>query len=144
MLSLYRRPSALRTRFALRAFLRVENLEGRATPSGDVMPPLSGSSVTSTNQAPQIVDFAAQELGNGLFIFTGRVLDESPGGLTVTFGGGVPTMVGRSCVTDSNGNFSFMIQLQTNGTDIGWVTAKTQDSHGVASNEPSVHVRPTP
>ena len=142
MRSLFRRAPATRAARPPRVFLRLEDLEGRATPSGDLVPVYSGTVLAPPNQAPQIVDFAAEEMGTGLFMFTGRVLDESPGNLTITFGGSVVTMVGRTCTTDANGYFSIVVQLQTNGTDIGWVTARTQDALGVPSNEPAVEVRP--
>ena len=144
MLSLFRRVPAARAGRPTRVFLRLEDLEGRATPSGDGIPVFTGSTQAPTNQAPQIVDFTAEELGNGMFLISGRVIDESPGGLTVKFGGSVATVNGRSCVTDANGYFSIVVQLRTDGTDEGWVSASTVDALGAASNQPEVHVRPTP
>jgi hypothetical protein len=147
MISLFRRAPAMRAGRPRRAFLRLEDLEGRATPSGDALSETSRTPVentTTANQAPQIVDLAAQELGNGQFVFTGRVVDENPGGLTVTFGGSVTTMKGRTCTTDANGYFSVVVQLRTDGTDVGWVLATTKDDHDVSSDEAAVFVRPTP
>ena len=145
MLNLFRRAPVIRGGRQHRVVLRLQDLEGRATPSGDMTdtaPPPTGQ--TQPNQAPQIVDFAAEELGNGMFVFTGRVIDESPGGLTITFGGSVASMYGRTCTTDANGYFSIVVQLKTDGTDVGWLLATTQDAQGASSNEASVFVDPTP
>jgi hypothetical protein len=147
MIRLFRRAPATRAGRPHTVFLRLEGLEGRATPSGDALSETSRAAVynfSPVNQAPQIVDFAAQELGSGLFVFTGRVVGENPGGLTVTFGGSVATMNGRTCTTDANGNFSVVVQLKTDGTDVGWVLATTRDAHGVTSDEAAVFVHPTP
>jgi hypothetical protein len=147
MISLFRRAPATRAGRPGRAFLRLEDLEGRATPSGDALSETSRmvmENATTVAQAPQIVGFATQELGNGLFVFTGRVVDENPGGLTVTFSGSVTTMNGRTCTTDANGYFSVVVQLRTDGTDVGWVLATTTDDHHMSSNEASVYVDPTP
>ncbi len=94
-----------------------------------------------TNAAPQIINFTATNLGNGQYLFTGQVVDESPGGLTITFGG-VPTMVGLTTTTASDGTFSKMVQLQTNGSDDGTVTASTIDIWGSGSNVALVNVTP--
>jgi hypothetical protein len=95
------------------------------------------------NVAPQIVDFAAAEVSPGVFVFTGRVIDESPAGLTVTFGG-VPSARGKTTTTRADGTFSLTITLRTDGTDAGTVTAKTRDMLGLESNTATVDVAPTP
>lgn len=94
--------------------------------------------------APQIVDFGYQQVGNGLFIFTGRVVDANPGGLTVTFGGSVPTVDGQSVTTAADGTFQLTIQLRTDGSDVGIVTASVTNRAGVESDEVMVYVSPTP
>jgi hypothetical protein len=94
--------------------------------------------------APQIVDFTAEQVGNGLYVFTGRVIDETPSGLTVTFGGGVPSVVGLTATTDANGVFSLTVRLRTDGTDSGTVSVTTVDPLGTVSNEALVDVTPTP
>ncbi|WP_439628180.1 Calx-beta domain-containing protein [Gemmata sp.] len=110
-----------------------------------IVPGTPGSAVmvigdNETNAVPQIINFAATDLGGGRFLFTGQVTDDqSVAGRTVTFGG-VPTMQGQSTTTASNGTFSFEIQLNTNGTDMGPVTADTTDVWGVASNTVEVEV----
>lgn len=106
------------------------------TQSGFLQPP--------ANAAPQIVDFKAVEIGQGLFKFTGRVIDEAPSGLTVTFGGSVPTMNGRTTTTGTDGKFTLNVQLRRDGSDAGTVTAQTRDTQGLLSNTPSVDVSPSP
>ncbi|VTT96888.1 outer membrane adhesin like proteiin : Similarity to tr/Q3M6Y7_ANAVT Na-Ca exchanger/integrin-beta4 (Fragment) OS=Microcystis aeruginosa PCC 7806 GN=IPF_6507 PE=4 SV=1: Calx-beta [Gemmataceae bacterium] len=87
-----------------------------------------------TNAAPQIINFTATHLGGGLYLFTGQVTDDqSAAGRTVTFGG-VPTMVGKSTTTASDGTFSIEVQLLTNGDDDGTVTAYATDIWGLTSD----------
>jgi hypothetical protein len=138
-----------------RVLLRLETLEGRdhpsslAAPEFILEPPLAytapaPAAAETADQAPRIVDFTAEEVGNGLYIFTGRVLDETPAGMIVTFGGDVPTMQGQTAGVQSDGTFTLIIRLRTDGTDVGFVTATTVDAQGVASNEAVVFVSPTP
>jgi hypothetical protein len=104
-----------------------------------VAPGTPGSAVmvigdNDTNAAPQISNFAATHLGGGLYRFTGQVTDDqSAAGRTVTFGG-VPTMQGQSTTTASNGTFIFEIQLNTDGSDTGPVTAYVTDIWGLTSD----------
>jgi hypothetical protein len=83
---------------------------------------------------PQIVGFTAVEIGCGFWKFSGTVTDPNPAGLTVTFGGQPVSLNGHTATTDANGNFSFSIQLNTDGSDNGIVTAQTTDSQGLQSN----------
>jgi hypothetical protein len=127
--------------------LRLEGLEGRATPSGGAgtqsPPPYSQNGpVPGTNQPPAITGLAAQGLGGGWFIISGRVIDESPGGLTVTFGGSVATLAGRTVTTAADGSFSFAVHLKTDGSDTGWLLATTTDPLGLESDEASCYVSP--
>lgn len=132
-----------------RTRLRLEQLEWRDQPSALVDGGAAelvfalGDGRFGGNTAPVIEDFTAEEAGNGLFLFTGRVTDEAPAGLTVTFGG-VQSVAGLTAVTDENGNFSLLVRLNTDGTDNGIVSAMTADAQGAASNEALVHVSPTP
>lgn len=95
------------------------------------------------NVAPKIVDLTAEETGPGQFRVSGRVVDESPAGLTVTFGG-IPGARGKSAVTGSDGRFFVYMTLKTDGTDAGTITAKTKDVQGLDSNTATVDVSPTP
>lgn len=107
---------------------------------------LSGSQIATidANAAPKIVDFAAVSLGNNVYSFRGKVIDENPGGLTITFGGGTSTMNGLTITTESDGTFLVTKTLLTNGNDTGSVTVSTVDIWGVASNTATVFVSPTP
>lgn len=132
-----------------RARLRLESLEWRDQPSllgefGGVEPLEFGADQVPANVAPVISDFTAEEVGNGLFLFTGRVTDEAPGGLVVTFGGGVPSVSGLTATADENGHFSLLVRLKTDGTEGGTVSATTTDAQGATSNEAYVYASPTP
>jgi hypothetical protein len=87
------------------------------------------------------VNFSVAHLGQGWCYFTGTVQDEAPGGLVVTFSG-VPTVQGQTATTAADGTFSLTIQLRTDGTDNGNVSAVTYDRLGLKSNEPYVAVNP--
>src|SRR5262245_11741405 len=133
-----------------RARPHLESLEGRDQPSSltdDPTPPDPApldDPIMVTNAPPQIVNFNAEQVGNGLYIFTGQVIDEAPGGRVVTFGGGVPTVAGQTVVTNTDGTFSLTIRLRTDGTDTGTVSVTTVDAQGLPSNEALVYVSPTP
>jgi hypothetical protein len=106
------------------------------------MAPVGGvGDKTPTNLAPVIVDFTVVRLETGGYQFTGRVIDEAPGGLTVTFGG-VPSAAGQTATTASDGTFSLILTLRTDGTDMGTVTAVTRDTAGLWSNVAGVWVDP--
>lgn len=134
-------------------FLRLESLEWRDQPSGlgvdDPTDPTPGSgeyvlATPPANQAPEIVNFGCTEIANGLFIFSGRVIDEFPGGLTITFSGSVDSMDGKTTITNADGTFTYTIQLKFDGSDNGAVAATTVDAGGLVSNEPITYVTPTP
>ena len=130
-----------------RTILRFEDLEGRALPDGGMgdppQPPETTIVPPPANQAPQIVDFDCEEIGNGVFLVTGRVIDEHPAGMVVTLGGGTSAS-GTTITCASDGTFYTTIELRTDGTDSGWLTATTVDDHGLDSNEASYFVNPTP
>jgi hypothetical protein len=148
MIRLFRRVPAVPAGRRGRVWLRLEDLEGRATPAGDPVP-ISGSEPirqdvqAAANQAPQIVNFSASEIGNGWYMITGQVIDERPGGLTIHFGGSVETMSGQTTMTDSNGAFSVLVHLNNDGSDTGWLLATTTDDLGASSNEASQYVDPS-
>ena len=77
------------------------------------------------------MDFTAEEIGNGLFVFTGRVIDENPAGLVITFGGGVARVQGLTTVVESDGTFILTVRLNTDGTDVGTVSVTTADGQGI-------------
>ena len=146
MIRRIRRAPALRGRPRSRVVLRLEGLEWRDQPSGGVISPppaVNGEAAQDKNQRPAIVDFECKEVGNGLYVITGRVVDESPGGLTVTLGGST-SAAGRTIVTQSDGTFRLTIQLKTDGTDAGFITATAVDRAGLVSDPVSRWVDPTP
>lgn len=82
--------------------------------------------VASDNDQPEIVDFAGTPQQSPIWVFSGRVVDENPGGRTVTFGG---LLTGHSTTTNSDGTFSLSVPLTTGGT----VSATTTDPQGSQS-----------
>src|SRR5438128_743411 len=114
MLGLLNRAPAKAMRRKPRVLLRLEDLEGRAYPDGGVGDPPTQPSETLTNQPPQIVDFNAEQVSNGVYLITGRVIDENPAGLVVTLGGSTSAS-GIEIVCDSDGSFYATIRLKTDG-----------------------------
>jgi hypothetical protein len=138
----------------LRTRLRLESLDARALPSsltgfdrGDSPLVLAESFAAASRlppakTAPQILDFMGVAVSEGWYTFTGRVVsDTSPAGLTVTFGG-IPSLIGQSVTTATDGTFSLYIQLQTNGSDDGTATAQTT-ANGLLSNLAVYDVSPS-
>ena len=130
-----------------RVVLTLEGLEGRDHPSTLTLPEPPGGYLLAAqpaNAPPVIENFQAEEISNGMFMFTGKVIDESPGGLVVRFGGSVMTVNGLTATTQANGSFTLIVQLKLDGTDVGLVTAQTTDAQGLDSNVADVYVSPTP
>ena len=132
-----------------RVVLTLEGLETRAQPSTltDPEPPVGWYAMSPgapANAAPVIENFQAEEISNGMFMFTGKVIDESPGGLVVRFGGSVMSVNGLTATTQADGRFTLIVQLKLDGTDVGLVTAQTTDAQGLDSNVADVYVHPTP
>ncbi|HKB03754.1 MAG TPA: hypothetical protein VKD90_16135 [Gemmataceae bacterium] len=151
MLGLLRRAHAYRAGPRGRVVLRLNCLEERDQPSdagpGDfrllASPTMYGDEPPSVNQPPSITEFSCIQVGGGLFRISGRVIDESPGGLTVILGG--PTSAaGLATTTLPDGSFTMLVQLKTDGSDIGTIKATTTDAQGLQSNEVSEYVYPTP
>lgn len=92
--------------------------------------------------APVIDSFAAEEVGIGWYQFTGHVSYDQPGGLTITFGG-VPSLEGKFTTTAADGSFSLLVQVQTDGSDTGEVTAQTSAANGSLSNLAMCYISPT-
>ncbi len=134
-LSLFGRPS--RPAPARRARLALETLGERWMPDNNDYIPIP-------DNPPEIVNFTAVEIGHGQFTFTGQVVDETPAGLTVTFGGAPTTTYGMTITTGANGYFSLTQQMRTDGADSGTITVQTKDPAGHPSNVASQDIRPTP
>ncbi len=64
------------------------------------------ATVTVSSNAPVIEDFGAIHGFGNIWIFRGRVVDESPAGLTIRFGG-LSSLSGRTVTVDDDGTFSF-------------------------------------
>jgi hypothetical protein len=145
MFGLFRRASTPGSGLRGRTFLRLESLEWRDQPSDLTLVVIesdAGQASRPQNQAPQIVNFMAHEITNGLFLITGKVVDESPGGLTVTLAGSTAG-AGQTVTTNSDGTFSMTLQLPVDGTGSGYLTATVRDAQGLVSEEVSVFLDPT-
>lgn len=142
---------------SFRTSLRLEELDLRATPSGLGDPPLvpppdyppaienpaPPGNPTPTQTGPNIDRFGAAEVAHGWYQISGHVTAAAPGGLTVSFDG-IPALEGMSTVTDANGNFTYVFQVQTNGNDNGAISAQTVDANGNQSNLAITLIAPTP
>jgi hypothetical protein len=132
-----------------RARLSLEALDARFAPS-DLLsvvndsalpdPDSSGAGLLvlrdnrGENAAPQVTNFSAVAVGGGLWRFTGEVIDETPAGLTIAFGGEPASLQNLTVPTDANGHFDKTLMLHTDGSDNGMASAKTTDAAGLASN----------
>ena len=138
--------SPIRTTPSTRSFLRLEELDVRATPSdlGDLPPsnPPAQAAPPAPQPAPNIDTFAAVEVAHGWYTISGHVASANPNGLVVTFAG-VPSLAGQTAVVDANGNFSITIQVATDGSDIGTISAQTIQG-GTLSNTALTYMSPTP
>jgi hypothetical protein len=124
-----------------RARLSLEFLEHREQPSDFFLPttqdpntPVYGVGEEGTftdGEAPVIQNFTATSVGNGTYYLTGQVSSAQPGGLVVTFGGGITGMDGVTTTTDANGYFSVTVTIGAG--ELGTVTATTVDSQGQLS-----------
>ena len=81
------------------------------------------------NGPPEIVDFTWENDLGTVYVFSGKVNDERPGGLTVTFGGGLE---GFSATTADDG--TFWIAKVLKAENMGVVSATTVDDLGLDSN----------
>lgn len=136
--------------FRLSARLGLEVLDARNAPSHiggndvattDWLPePESGTTwldyqeyADAKNQKPRIVNFTVTALPGGTLRYSGTVVDEAPGGLTVTLTGVQACLQpgGETVLTDANGNFVF------DGTaavgDSGLAFANVSDAQGQAA-----------
>jgi hypothetical protein len=135
----------------LRSSLRLEELDLRAVPDGND-PPLSpppppGGDPAQVGQPPQttapvISNFVAREVSFGWYEFEGYVTADNNVGMTVYFAG-VPAVTDETAHTDVNGYFCLLVQVHTDGSDAGTVTAQTVDSHGNWSNVAMTVISPT-
>jgi hypothetical protein len=92
--------------------------------------------------APVIVDYAQEKLGNGQYLITGKVVDTNPGNLVVTFGGGTSAS-GTTVTTGADGSFSCKVQLRTDGSDYGYLSATATDGQNLTSQAVQVYLNPS-
>jgi hypothetical protein len=97
------------------------------------------ASVTIQANPPVIGGFTATEGANHVFTFSGAVTDQTPAGLTVSFGG-IPSLASQSTTVNADGSFSLTLQLQCDGSDNGTAWAQTTDWWGLQSNVATVSV----
>jgi len=90
----------------------------------------------ANNQKPVITNFSISVALNLTGRFSGKVVDEHPGGLTVILTGpqGCLNGSGQSVTTDADGNFEFVGQL-VHVTDSGTVTVDTADTLGLPADQ---------
>jgi hypothetical protein len=162
MWSLFRSASPRPT--PARARLSLESLDSRCAPSTVIDPvtgapvaeyiaapadggspsdPIGGQQVPPANQAPRITNFIGRQDTGNIWILSGDVIDESPGGLTITFGGEPNSLQNKTTTTDANGHFELVIPLNTNGSDDGLTTAQTVDTLGAQSNVAEYTIHPS-
>jgi hypothetical protein len=102
----------------------------------------TGSGNTNSQAGPTIT-LTAEQVGIGLYVFSGTVTaDPTAVGLKVTFSG-TPSTNGQSTTVTSTGAYQVAIEVQTNGTDIGTVTASVTDAAGNTATA-QVYISPTP
>jgi hypothetical protein len=83
-------------------------------------------SVTVTNGAARITDFSGSEGAGDLWTFSGKVIDEAPSGLAVTFTSGMPSLSWATATVLANGSFTFSVFL-CDPNDYGTVKATVTD-----------------
>jgi hypothetical protein len=84
--------------------------------------------VTVQSQGPRIVQFDALHVTGNIWSITGRVEDESPAGLIITFSG-LPSLNGRTAVVQADGTFYLSWEINPNET--GNVTGVVTDWWGL-------------
>ena len=152
MFAFFKSARPARPGHTLRVSLRLEPLGDRAVPGSldGGTTPTDPSATDPTliapapsQTAPVIDSFTAQEMDYGWYQFMGHVTDDRPtAGLIVTFGG-VPSLEGKTAVVSDAGTFSLLVQVKTDGSDSGTVTAQTVDTDGNPSNVAMCYISPT-
>jgi hypothetical protein len=89
------------------------------------------------SKAPTIASFQAVRGVNNLYTFSGRVSDEFPGGLTVSFSGLEP-LNGQTAIVGPDGSFSISVYLPQGET--GEASVQVADWWTLQSNVASVYV----
>lgn len=146
MLALLKSKRPARPGNGVRSFLRLEELDSRAMPDGGVgdPPPTDPPYVMPppVSPAPNIDTFDASEVAHGWWKITGHVTFANPNGLVIRFDG-IPALANRTATADADGNFVLVFEVQTNGNDVGTISAQTAAPDGTASNIALAYVSPT-
>jgi hypothetical protein len=117
---------------------------------GSVMATTTDAAGQSSNAAqvqlqssrPVIQGFTCSEQSDG-YLFSGTVLDESPGGLVVYLGGVPVSLQGKTVTVQADGTWSILIQLNGTQTDEGTATAYVTDWWGQQSETALTDVHQT-
>jgi hypothetical protein len=78
-------------------------------------------------QPPVIQNFTGSRAGGNLWTFTGTVVDDDPGAITVTFGG----VASGTTTTQPDGSFSYTIAIPPGSS--GYATAQALNDEGIQS-----------
>ncbi len=115
-----------------------------APTTGPVRTPDDGTGTGGTNgYTGPTITLTAVQTGIGLYVFSGTVTAYPTAvGLTVSFSG-TPSMTGESTTVTSTSTYSIAIPVQTNGNDIGFVTASVTDYWGNTATA-QVYISPSP
>jgi hypothetical protein len=123
-------------------YLTATTVDSNGLSSQAVQVLLNPNSANLAPAPPTIINFTAEQLGNGQFLITGQVVAANPGGLTVTCGGETSAS-GMTTTTNADGTFRLVVQLRTDGTDFGYLSATTVDGNGLSSSPVEVFLAPT-
>lgn len=101
--------------------------------TADIWGQAASAQVTASNSAPVISALSASASSYGFWSITGKVADEHPGGLTLTFTStDVPAINGLTTTVQADGSFSLTVLIPN--TQSGYFYAQTTDWWGVQSN----------
>lgn len=98
---------------------------------------------TLTSGVPSLSNLNISEHDNRWYNITGLVTDESPGGLTVYFGGQPVSLAGLSTTVNSDGTFSLWVQLNGTSSDEGTAHINVSDWWGQAATTGTLNVHQT-
>src|SRR5579883_430204 len=115
---------------------------GTDTVSTDIQPVTGTNPTEPKPQPPQIINFQIVQSSSGMYQVSGDVVDSSPSGLVVQFGGTPVSLQGLTATTDGSGHFCVYVALNTNGSDDGTATAVTTDNAGLTSNTATYVINP--
>ncbi|OWK41896.1 RNA polymerase sigma factor [Fimbriiglobus ruber] len=111
---------------------QVELMSNRFTPGagGDLPGPLTN------RPSPVLTNFTIVEVTGGYYEIAGDVTQNgvAAAGMTVSFGGTPETLHSMTTITDTNGHFDVLVELNDDGSDSGMATAQATDAYCQTSN----------